>query len=141
MIISFYLCFGSGGASFETFESLLLRAWAVFNKFSHDNKNKFVRLNCWEKNEISSEPKVCLFVLFSLFSPIKQPQQASKTQQISLFNFLPPKIVWIQDFHQRRAIRSTIWKPQTCKGRPVASIVSKHQRRPRRPGDNIETRL
>ena len=42
-------------------------------------------------SEIFSEPIICAFdVLSFLFSSVKQPQQAIKTQRGSLFDFEPP---------------------------------------------------
>ena len=54
-------------------------------------------------SEIFSEPKICAFDV--LFSSVKQPQQASKTQRGSLFGFPPPFWKWITrqkiwDIHQ-----------------------------------------
>ena len=56
-------------------------------------------------SKIFSEPKICAFDV--LFSSVKQPQQASKTQRGSLFGFPPPfqferepKGCRIQDIHQ-----------------------------------------
>ena len=108
------------------------------NKFSPDYKNKFVRfLKSLEKIRLRTDwlrtlfwnirrtQNLCFRPSSSIFSSVKLPQQTSKSDEVRFLIFhrhFESQLRAIrQDFHQRtarRGTRTTIWKPQTRKGRP-----------------------
>ena len=117
-------------------------------------KQEYDRFPALLFSEIFSEPKICVFnVFFSLFSSVKQPQQESKTQRGSLFDF--PLPFFKVNYGTKRFVVTDSGVPPTTARRTTQTITRKPQTRkggPSRPyrfkknvgedlDDNIETRL